>query len=476
MKFPRLTIVFAVFGASGMLAGLTQQWESRAITVRPSFASGRSPAGVSRLIRDGKVLFETKFNKLDGAGRPEATGDSKPTTRLRENDLGFTRIAGLDALSCAACHNQPAVGGSGDFVANVFVGAHFSDPPTKSIEFEKTSERNSTGLFGAGAIEVLAREMTEDLLAIKSRAVKQARAKGAPVRALLKTKSVTFGYVMGMPDGTYKATEIRGVDSDLVVKPFGVKGVVISLREFTINALNHHHGIQSDERFGWERTGVKDFDGDGRTNEFSLGQVTAVSLFQAALPAPKASTPRNSADKRERLLGAGLFQKIGCASCHVPALPLRSAVFQEPNRFNRPGNALPDDVSTPIRMPLPMTGRGTSGVYRDNMGVTRVAAYTDLRRHVIADEGDPFFNNEKLRQDNVPTDQFLTTKLWDLATSAPYGHRGDCTLISEAILHHAGEARASRAAFEALPNAQKGQLISFLVSLGGDLDSYRIPK
>ena len=43
---------------------------------------------------------------------------------------------------------------------------------------------------------------------------------------------------------------VAGVNADLVVRPFHQKGVVVSLREFTNNAYNHHHGIQSVERFG----------------------------------------------------------------------------------------------------------------------------------------------------------------------------------------------------------------------------------
>ena len=53
-----------------------------------------------------------------------------------------------------------------------------------------------------------------------------------------------------LPDGRVDPTEIEGVDWDLIIKPFHQKGAVVSLREFTNNAMNHHHGIQSVERFG----------------------------------------------------------------------------------------------------------------------------------------------------------------------------------------------------------------------------------
>jgi len=65
-------------------------------------------------------------------------------------------------------------GGSGDFVANVFVSEGF-----ESAEFDNTdptfsSERHTIALMGAGLVELLAREMTADLQATREGAVEQA--------------------------------------------------------------------------------------------------------------------------------------------------------------------------------------------------------------------------------------------------------------------------------------------------------------
>jgi hypothetical protein len=76
------------------------------------------------------------------------------------------------------------------------------------------------------------------------------------------------------------------------------------------------------------------------------------------------------------------------------------------------------------------------------------------------------FCNERLRQDNVPQELFMTLRLWDLATSAPYCHRGDCSTVTEAILAHGGEARAARDRFIDLPASSRRSLIDFLLSLG----------
>jgi hypothetical protein len=64
---------------------------------------------------------------------------------------------------------------------------------------------------------------------------------------------------------------------------------VVSLREFTNNALHQHHGIQSTERFGMDQ----DPDGDGFRNEISRAEVTALSVFQAVMAPPGRVIPND---------------------------------------------------------------------------------------------------------------------------------------------------------------------------------------
>ena len=162
--------------------------------------------------------------------------------------------------------------------------------------------------------------------------------------------------------------------------------------------------------------------------------------------------------------GDTTFASIGCADCHRPALTLEDPVFAEPNPFNAPGNLRPSDVPRPFRFDLTRDGPNPR-LERLPDGRAVVRAYTDLKRHVISDDQDEFFNNEHVVQGGVPTNQFLTRKLWDVGSSAPYGHRGDLTTIEEAILHHAGEARAARERFAALPDPSKRDVIRFLKTL-----------
>ena len=411
---------------------------------------GTAAYQLPRALADGRKLFRAKFNLADGAGRPESTGDSKPTPRVSAGN-SFQRIAGPDANSCAGCHNDPVVGGSGEFVTNTFVGAHLSDPPSPSMAPELTNERNTVTLFGTGVVELVAREMTRELQDRRDEAISQARRQGTPVRADMVGKTTSFGTITAHPDGYVDYSHLEGVDYTLIVRPFGIKGVAASLREFTTFALNQHHGIQAVERFGWERTGRDDFDGDGHIAEFTIGQVTAMVLFQATLPMP------NGLDPKTDHSGLRTFQAIGCAQCHTPQTRLRSNVFSEPGPYNRPGAMSAKDVTTIVRAELDLPKTGDEYI---------IEMYSDLKRHQMCDSEVRHFCNERIRQDNVNQEFFMTPRLWDLATSAPYCHRGDCSTVSEAILAHGGEARSARERFNALPEAEKKALITFLLSLG----------
>ncbi|HEV2170705.1 MAG TPA: hypothetical protein VGR40_07145, partial [Candidatus Binatus sp.] len=261
------------------------------------------------------------------------------------------------------------------------------------------------------------------------------------------------GSLTAHPDGTVDTSAVAGVDPDLIIKPFSRKGAFRSLREFTVTAMNQHHGLQAVERFGNDT----DPDQDGVTNELLIGDVTAVTIFQAALPAPiVVSQGVDSAAAH----GADMFNKVGCAGCHMPSLPLTAAKFCDPDPQNLPNTF--NDASQSFCFDLSETGiHGGS-----------VAAYTDLKRHVICDSNKPHYCNEpasplQATDDNIPIgqDQFLTAKLWDTGNSGPWGHRGDLDTIYAAITAHGGEATSSEAQFEALSNSDQLAVVTFLKTL-----------
>jgi cytochrome c peroxidase len=419
---------------------------------------------VEALIEHGRDLFVANFNTLDGAGRPETTGTGAVRTR-REAPQNFNRISGPDANSCAGCHNKPIVGGGGDNVANVFVLGQARSFVTfdggagddfMSLDLDNVAnERATIGMSGSGFIELLAREMTTELHAIRDDAIAQAALAGSNVTLPLVAKGIDFGSITSSATGVLDTSGVEGVDANLVVKPFHQKGVVISLREFTNNAMNHHHGIQTVERFG---AGV-DHDDDGHVDELSVGDVTAATIFQATLAAPGRVLPNDSAALAAVANGEALFASIGCADCHTPFLTLEDPVFSEPNPFNPPGNLRVQDVAAPLEFDLTTTGPGPH-LPKEIDGSVKVFAYTDLKRH---DMGGAFA--EPLVQGGVPGNVFLTKKLWGMANEAPYMHNGRATTLTEAIEMHGGEGLAASNAFAALSASDQDDLIEFLETL-----------
>lgn len=421
---------------------------------------GRMP--FAEVVTAGERLFSAQFNKLDGQGRPATTGHSSHTKRIPGRAPEFIRTGGPDANSCAGCHNQPRVGGAGEFVSNVFVLAQLEDGLTDSVAAEFSNERNTLGMMGAGPIELLAREMTAELFEQRKALIKEAQAAKAPVSGTLQAKGVTFGTLTALANGLLDTSKVEGIDEDLIVKPFHQKGVSRSLREFSINAMNHHHGMQAVERFGYDETKTRDYDQDGVPDELSEGDLTALSIYQAQLNTPGRMLPGDPVIRAAIQRGERRFSDLGCASCHVPELVIDDSRYCEPyylnvtGTLNDPRHAYCVDLATQGEQPRPE---------RTEAGKLIIRAYTDLKRHVICDKDISHFCNEKRRQNGVAQNLFLTRKLWDVGNSAPYGHRGDLTTLTEAILCHGGEGRKSRDAFAALKSAEQADIIEFLKSL-----------
>jgi len=415
---------------------------------------------IAALSARGKRLFEARFTTLDGAGRPAATQSDVPVKRRPGETPAFFRTSGPEANSCAGCHNQPAVGGAGDFVTNVFASEGVNDPDFDSLDPQFSGERGTPPVHGAGLIELLAREMTRDLQTQRDAARREAERTGETVRAELVSKGVSFGHLTIDADGFVKTGEIEGIDQDLIVRPFSQKGVVASLRQFTINAMNTHHGMQASERFGERWTDQADFDEDGVTDELTPGDISALVAFQATLPMPGRTLPDHPVLRDAVERGARVFEEVGCADCHRPHLPLDSLAFHEPGPVNSAGTLRPEETTAAFSFSLDGTD-----LRRDDAGRWLVPLFSDLKRHRIADDERPHFANEMLAQRFVGRDVFLTSRLRGVGSTAPYGHRGDVTTLAEAIAHHGAEGSESRAAYEARPAEDRAAVIEFLKSL-----------
>jgi Di-haem oxidoreductase, putative peroxidase len=474
---------------------LTQSAIGREVAVPTHLADGQefsTPLG--DLIAYGRALFTAVWTIQEGGGRPGTKGTGAPLADPAsplEFPRNFNRISAPDANSCAGCHNAPfgIPGGGGDIVANVFVLGQrfdfatfdaFDTVPTRGAVDEAglpvnlqtiADSRNTLGMFGSGFIEMLARQITVDLRATRD-------VLGPGQSAALTSTGISFGRLARDAQGRWITSGVQGLSPkslvadgsptapSLVVRPFHQAGAVVSLREFSNNAFNHHHGIQSTERFG-DNT---DPDGDGFTNELTRADVTAVSIFQATMAVPGRVIPRDREIEEAVWTGEQAFAAIGCASCHIPALPLtnRGWIYSEPNPFNPPGN-----VASGRTLSVDLTDPHLPGPRLEAVnGVVMVPAYTDLKLHdITSGPADP--NRESIDMQFAPgsagflagNGRFVTRKLWGTANEPPFYHHGMYTTLRQAVLAHAGEAAATTAAFNRLSPHERDCVIEFLKSL-----------
>jgi mono/diheme cytochrome c family protein len=480
---------------------------------------------IPKLIQFGEKLFTAKFTIQEGAGRPLSKGTGAPLSDSLSPLVfprNFDRLSSPDANSCAGCHNAPVPGAGGDRVTEVFVLAQRFDHltfnhddlnPTRGAKDESgnfvtldnaTDDRKTISMNGSGFVEMLARQMTADL-----QAERNATLPGTSVP--LGSKGVSFGTLTHNLDGTWDTSQVKGLVApslstadttppSLIIRPLHQASNVVSLRQFSNNAFNHHHGMQAEERFFPQGS---DPDGDGFTNELTTADLTAVSIFQATLAVPGRVIPNDPAVERANLKGEALFNQVGCAACHAtlpltannnPGLPGQPGwVYFEPNPYNpatgpnSPNLQLaPGPANYPVSAPALPVDLSSDDLPQPRLhpikGVVMVAAYTDLKVHDISSTGNPATDPEcePLDQNQPPTlldgtpnpkffagnCKFITRKLWGFYNQGgAFMHHGKFTTAREAVEAHNGEALAQRQAFDALSPEEKNDVIEFLKSL-----------
>ncbi len=404
----------------------------------------------------GLRMFATSFNKLDGYGDgpmdPSDTVSPGGRPTLQGNGT-FLRVNGLDAQSCLACHSvisnasvppRLGIGGAGTAAVNAMIMATAIDPADLD-DFDSDAGfngrvSNPPFIFGAGGVELVSLEMTDDLHALR----RQALAKPGMVISLV-SKGVRFGTLVADASGTLDLSQVEGVDADLVVKPFGRKGDKTTAREFSIGAMQFHFGMQPVEVVG---EGFDD-DGDGVVDEILAGEMSALHIFLATLDRPITKRPTTRSER-----GFRIFQDIGCSGCHVPELETRSTHLP----FRIPVD--PPEPQAKVFYSVDLSKHPTR-FERNHAGGIRVPLFADLKRHDMGDalaENFDFANSEKNRE-------FTTARLWGIADSAPYLHDGRATTLTEAILWHGGEGQDARDAFAEMSAAGKVALLEFLRTL-----------
>lgn len=394
----------------------------------------------SQLFQVGAQLFHLTFTRQVGYG----ARDLPPIARFQNGRRG-----GPDSFRCDSCHWRGGPAGAGDAADDAYFDG---DGDRQSTALA----RNPIALAGAGILEILAREMSVDLQSRADGLQREAARSGRPARGEVAAKGVSFGWLTARTDGTFDVAELRGVDADLAIKPFGWKGNVARIRDAVEDALLVHHGMESEHlvrtapssRVGpFDRS---DPDGDGVAPEIEEGQVSALTAFVAMQEVPTTRMPEDA--NLITMLAAGRTQMtvLGCTTCHVASLPLESTVFRLPSREG--GVELSIDLATSGADPR-ISPSADGGAYRAFL-------YSDLRRH---DMGAALAEPRADR--GVAGTFFLTRPLWGVARSGPYLHDGRAATIEDAILLHGGEAQAARDAYAKLLDSERAPVRVFLASL-----------
>jgi mono/diheme cytochrome c family protein len=390
-----------------------------------------------RALQFGRKLFHQDFaaDKTSGCnGVPCAQRDAKATTARPQSRF--------EAGSCATCHSNPA--GSAGFGDK----EHFTFTAGNTIR--------SPDMFGAGLIEQLALEASEDL-----------KAANAARKPLVTGNGVNYDSGLGIRDG-------GGVNRDLIIRPFGRKGIESHVRAFAIRAAFNHLGLQAQDRFqcpdgdkngdgrcdGAITEGL-DPDGDGAKDELTQGALSLIEHYLRNYPMPGRGPVTNQVRAGEQL-----FKTIGCAECHRPEMRIRHdpriehlTVFwnEEAKRFEAErrwlhhttdDGYLDPDRRRPVLRVEPKRQPFVAPLY------------SDLKRHEMgaqmADTSD---------EEGVAKTVFITRPLWGVGSYTTFLHDGSATTIEEAILRHGGEALDARNEYAKLSAQEQQAVTGFLRSL-----------
>jgi hypothetical protein len=496
--------------------------------------AGKNEEAFTEAFEQGDTIFGTHFTLEQGGGAFIGVSEPSHYTRIPradQNGLGewgdlsrkLMRPTGPNAQSCVSCHNQPVEDGAGSTADNVHRIPQLKENPRLTIQ------RNTPHVFGAGALQRLAEEMTDDLMKIKNEAEKEAcTKKGSSIYKELITKGVKFGHItMTCVDGKAKLdsenSKVEGIDPDWVVRPYEWKKNVAFLRDFMRHAGNNEIGMQGVELTG---KGV-DEDNDNKVDELSVGDITSFTIYMAAQARPTTkielddlgilAAAKQQLEPTERTQikhGVELFKKIECSTCHLSEMTLNNSFFQEPSssvyyrdkkeNFNQKGQVQVDmeaegvTPAYPVKFDLAkdqpdnLLCKGNEkvrlGSFEKRNGKAVVRLYSDLKRHWMGDQlaesvdelempdnghmslvnyepVNAIMPSAYLDDSNRGKATFGTEELWGVACTGPWMHDGRATTLREAIQLHGGDAAGSRDKFNGLNEKDKKDVIAFLGNL-----------
>ncbi len=474
-----LVLIVTSFTAQGQLTDQTQTPNDTSTTIAKSLeqqvGAGRgneSMVGSSlftirrdpfRSIRRGRQLFQRKFTLAQGLG-PRVGNGSGDIAKIPTIGAGLSD-------SCSGCHGRPR-GAAG------FGGTVYTHPDS----------RDAPHLFGIGLVEQICDEMTSELRKRADTLSDRAKKMGFALTQQLSAKGIDFGTISADRFGTLDYSGVRGVDRDLRVKPFFADGQFFSIRQVILDAFQNEmgmHPVDPDLLAASRGSVVKspsgmvlnggldrlsppiaqsvndDPDNDNVTNEIDTALIDHMEFYFLNYFRP-------ATHRRTYLVkyGERVFKNIGCASCHVPDLPLyadrrvadvNTRYQWDESKFNGFNNLFaevePRFYEVDDSRSLPSAKYPESGFFMVR------GIYSDFKKHDLGKR------MHERNFDGTITTHFTTEPLWGVGSTAPYGHDGRSVTLRDIILRHGGEAADSRTHFRRLTPWSEQMLYAFLQSL-----------
>ena len=155
---------------------------------------------------------------------------------------------------------------------------------------------------------------------------------------------------------------------------------------------------------------------------------------------------------------------MGCTSCHIPDLTInqdRRVADVETKYDPAQGNPFNRLFATAtLQLTAVDDGSGHPTLKKPNLNSFVVKnIFTDFRRHDLGPNFHERDYNGTIRR------QLLTSALWGVANTGPYGHDGRSMNLRDVILRHGGEAQQARDRFANASSTDQRQVIEFLNTL-----------
>jgi CxxC motif-containing protein (DUF1111 family) len=320
----------------------------------------------------------------------------------------------FNGTSCVGCHFNPAVGGDSNIVERRF-------GTTDKNKFDALGDLGGSLIQSRGIGQVGACNFMGEVEPPEAR-----------IRTGRKTTPLFgLGLVDAVPDSTFENLTKKGGKVNRVLDPvsgtrkvgkFGWKAQVSSLFVFSAEAYVNEMGITSplfpDEQCPNGDCGlIEKCDPVPDDPEDDGDDVQAFADFMTLLaPIPRGPITASVT------AGEGVFNRIGCAECHVSTLTTGSS----------PIAALNQVIFHP---------------------------YSDFLLHHMGALGDG------IEQGKAAGDEMRTAPLWGLRFRSRFLHDGRATTPSQAIEAHDGAAKEAVQAFGRLTATDRQLLLDFLSSL-----------